>query len=174
MGCPVWTSMTTWNGCCAITASASGAVWDSSQAGSSASATWAARRSLRPSTATFARRRTTSTSTASVRLEPEAFRRPFLDAALHVVDGVRQVSEAHQVGVLDDGDDEAVGQRDGDTHVHVMLQDDGFVGPGRVEVGILHQRATNDLNEERHIGQGKAMGRFERLLVSRPVLDQSS
>src|SRR6266702_1343136 len=85
MGCPVWTSMTTWNGCCAITASASGAVWDSSQAGSSASATWAARRSLRPSTATFARRRTTSTSTASVRLEPEAFRRPFFDAALHVV-----------------------------------------------------------------------------------------
>src|SRR6202011_1494753 len=85
MGCPVWTSMTTWRGCCAITASASGVVWGSSQAGSSASATWVARPSPRPSTATCARLRTISTSIASVRLEPEAFRRPFLDAPLHVV-----------------------------------------------------------------------------------------
>src|SRR6266480_1351778 len=89
-----------------------------------------------------------------------------------VVDRMRQVDESHQVRILDDGHDQRVRERDRDPHVHVVLEDDPFIRPGRVQVGILQQRLADDLDEERHVGESEPVAVPEPLFLTFAVFEQ--
>src|SRR5438093_2635877 len=102
-----WTSPTTWRGSCASTGSASAGGWASCRARSSGSATWGAPRSPTPSTATCAPPPTTSTDVVwGAPLKPDLFRRPVLDAGLHVVEKSRRRQAV----------DDAMVERHGEVH----------------------------------------------------------
>src|SRR5881396_1774670 len=107
MACRAWTSPITWRGSCASTGSASVEGWESCRARSSGSVTWAAPRSPTPSTGTCAPPPTTSTDAGwDAPLEPDLFRRPVLDAGLHVVEKSRRRQAV----------DDAMVERHGEVH----------------------------------------------------------
>src|SRR5436190_5864180 len=146
MGCRAWTSPITWRGSCASTGFASVEGWESYQAGSSGSATWAAPRSPTPSTGTFAPPRTTWTDMGWVALERDLFRRPILDAGLHVVEEARRrqaVDDAmvERHGEVHDGaNPDRVTDHDRAPADRLRAQDRGL---GLVDDGLARDRAES-------------------------------
>jgi len=75
------------------------------------------------------------------------------------------VKQSLAIGVLHVGDNEPLLGRDGDSHVDVMLVDDGVAIHLRVDGRELLERLTHRAHEERHERQLDAMLLLDLLLV---------
>ncbi len=75
--------------------------------------------------------------------------------------------------LLDDGDDEAPVQRDGDADVDVLVVEDGVALDGGVDDGVLAQRLHGGARDERHVGELDAVALLVLVLFLFAQLDDA-
>ena len=84
----------------------------------------------------------------------------------YVDDGAGDAEEVLLFRLLDDGDDEAPVERDGDADVDVLVVADGVAFDRAIDDGVLAQRDDGGARDERHVGELDAVA----LLVLRLLL----
>ena len=90
-----------------------------------------------------------------------------------VDDGAGDAEEVLLFGLLDDGDDEAPLERDGDADVDVLVVEDGVALRGGVDDGVLPERLDGGARDEGHVGELDAVALLVLVLFFFAQLDDA-